>query len=631
MSKSAFNQESILIWDNVGCHVPKFSGDIYLWRDYSENISINQFSVPKYIDRNRFRLRDKYNSLLYELGNVQIKNKRVIDWLVIRPNFSFWWMTSIVESNYGKSTFMTSVIKLLALEEILSHRKVSQIFLNSSDPNLQKVIRKFCKEKGIRFFPFSEKNLKINDEVFNLWRQGYDSLPYFLKASIAFWRYVNLVWGLRKQNVPKEKIQNSDLIIFDYFFHLQLNSKNPKLFRSNYWTDLVEVLRNAKVKTFWSHIFIPHNLVPNSREGVSILKGLNLNETEAHAFLEGRISFIVLLKTFWDYLRISWIRSFIRDFRFFCRTAILSFDLWPILKGDFLNSLSGSISIQNLFFLNLIEKNLENISGPKKGIYLQENQAWESALIYTWKFKDIGPLIGVPHATVRFWDLRYFSDCRNYASDCNNPKPLPDKVALNGNASLNAYKKGNYPQDRIVEVEALRYLEIAQSITNIKKDKNKATSNIKVLILTDYVPKVTRLQLRMLTDTLPLLNLKFEFILKPHPACPVYEGEFPSLQLKIFQKPIVNLLKDIDIVYTSNITSAAVDAYCFGVPVVSVLDGTSLNMSPLLGMEYVIFVSTHEELSHALQKDFGFSTNKGGAFFCLDPSLNKWKKLLRID
>ncbi|EMK04010.1 MULTISPECIES: TIGR04326 family surface carbohydrate biosynthesis protein [Leptospira] len=622
--------KSILIWDQVEHRVPEFSGSVYLWKEYSENISINQFSIPKYIDQNRFRLRDKYNSLLYEFAKIRIKNKRIVDWLEIRPNFSFWWMTLIVESNYGKSTFMASVIKLLALEEILDHKKVSEIFLNSSDSNIQKVIHKFCKENRIQFFSFSEKNSKIDNGQGDL-RRGYNSLPYFLKASITFLRYINLVWGLRKQKVPREKMQDSDFIIFDYFFHLRLDSKNPKLFRSNYWTDLIDVLRKTKIRTFWSHIFVRHSLIPNSQEGVSLLKSFNQNETEIHSFLEGYIDFIVLLKTFLDYLRINCIQLFIRNFRFFCRTKILSFDLWPVLRSDFLDSLSGSMSVQNLFLFNLIEKNLKNISGPKKGIYLQENQAWESALIYIWKSKNIGPLIGVPHSTVRFWDLRYFSDYRNYDSNCKNSMPLPDKVALNGNASLNAYKEGRYPQDRIAEVEALRYLEIEKDVANIKKDKKRNTSNVKVLILTDYLPKVTRLQLRMLMDALQLLNLKFEFILKPHPACPVYEKEFPFLQFKVFQEPIVNLIQDADIVYTSNITSAAVDAYCFGIPVISVLDGSSLNMSPLLGMDHVTFVSTHQELSKALQKDFGISVKERKAFFYLDPNLTKWKKLLRIE
>lgn len=87
------------------------------------------------------------------------------------------------------------------------------------------------------------------------------------------------------------------------------------------------------------------------------------------------------------------------------------------------------------------------------------------------------------------------------------------------------------------------------------------------------------------------------------------------LQFKVFQEPIVNLLQDADIVYTSNITSAAVDAYCFGIPVISVLDGSSLNMSPLLGMDHVTFVSTPQELSGALQKDFSISVKERKAFF----------------
>ncbi|EKO58935.1 TIGR04326 family surface carbohydrate biosynthesis protein [Leptospira kirschneri] len=630
MSKSILNPKSIVIWDYAIDRAPRFSNDacsVYLWSDYFENISANQFSIPKYVDQNRFRLRDKYNSLLYRLGEVQLKDKKIIDWLEIRPNFSFWWMTLIMESNYGKSTFMTGVIKLLALEEILEQKNISEIFLNSSDSNLQRVIHKFCKEKSIRFFSFP-KEYFVSNEIFNP-RRLYRFLPYFLKASVAFLRYLSLVWGLRKQNVPEEKIQNSDLIVFDYFFHLRSDPKNSKSFGSNYWTDLVDVLRKAKVRTFWSHIFIPHIRIPNSEKAVSVLNDLNQNETEIHGFLEGRIDLVVLLKTIQDYLRIQWIRLFIRDLKLFCKTEILSLDLWPMLKSDFLDSLSGSMSVQNLFLFNLIQKNFEKVSGPKKGLYLQENQAWERALIYTWKSKELGPLIGAPHATVRFWDLRYFSDSKNYTLNRNkNSMPLPDQVALNGNASLNAYMEGKYPQDRIVEVEALRYLDIEQNKTSTKK---RNSSNVKVLILTDYVPEVTKLQMQMLMDALPLLNLKFEFILKPHPACPVYEEEFSSLQLKVFQEPIVNLLQDADIVYTSNITSAAVDAYCFGVPVISVLDGSSLNMSPLLGMGDVAFVSTSEELSYALQKDFDFSIKKDKAFFCLDRSLSKWKELLRID
>lgn len=147
-------------------NLPDFSGRIYLWRDYSEDPSKARFSIPKYIDQNRIRLRERYNSILFQLGEIRLRNKRIVDWLQIRPGFSYWWMTLIVESNYGKSTFMISVIKLLALEEILDQKDISEIFLHSSDRNLQNVIRKFCKEMKVPFF-FCRKRV-LGSEKFSI-------------------------------------------------------------------------------------------------------------------------------------------------------------------------------------------------------------------------------------------------------------------------------------------------------------------------------------------------------------------------------------------------------------------------------------------------------------------------------
>lgn len=629
MSNRVSNQNSILVWDHSR-DLPDFSGSIYLWSDYSEDHSKNQFSIPKYIDQNRVRLREQYNSLLYRFGEVRLRNKRVVDWLQIRPGLSYWWMTLIVESNYGKSSFMTSFIKLLAFEEILSTQNVSEIIFASSDCNLKKIILKFCKENKIRF---SQQNgIKDYNNCINPFWIFYKRLPYIFRASIAFLRYLHLVWGLRKQNGFEKRIKNSQISIFDYFFHLRFGDPKENVsFGSDYWTNLVDVLRNSKVKTLWYHLFIPHGQVPNSKKAISLAQTFNQNENEVHHFLEGRVGLSVILKMILDYIRISWIRFVIRHFRLFCRTNTLAFDLWPLIRGDFLDSLSGSTSVQNLFFLNLIEENLQDLPPKKLGIYLQENQAWEMALIYAWKSKGNGPLIGVPHATVRFWDLRYFRDPRSYIRKGENSWPMPDVVAVNGNASWNAYREGKFPEDRMTEVEALRYLKIDSKIAGRKNPPRMSSSKVKVLILTDYVELVTKLQMQMLVNAIPFLNRDYTFILKSHPACPIREDEFPSLQLMVRHEPITDLLEEVDIAYTSNITSAAIDVYCSGVPVVSVLDGTSLNMSPLLGVNDVVFVSTANELSNALESGFDVLVEKENSLFCIDPNLPKWKKLLAID
>ncbi|EMO76033.1 surface carbohydrate biosynthesis protein, TIGR04326 domain protein, partial [Leptospira kirschneri str. 200801925] len=306
--------------------------------------------------------------------------------------------------------------------------------------------------------------------------------------------------------------------------------------------------------------------------------------------------------------------------------------LWPLIRGVFFRFIERIDFSSKFFFSQFNRKKICKISPPQKlGIYLQENQAWEMALIYAWKSKGNGPLIGVPHATVRFWDLRYFRDPRSYIRKGENFWPMPDVVAINGSASWSAYCEGKYPEGRMVEVEALRYLKINSEIVTRKKLLRIHSPEVKVLILTDYVESVTKLQMQMLVNAIPFLNRDYTFILKSHPACPIREDEFPSLQLMVRHEPITDLLEEVDIAYTSNITSAAIDVYCSGVPVVSVLDGIFLNMSPLLGVNDVVFVSTSNELSNALESDFDVLVKRENSLFCIDPNLPKWKKLLAID
>ena len=47
-------------------------------------------------------------------------------------------------------------------------------------------------------------------------------------------------------------------------------------------------------------------------------------------------------------------------------------------------------------------------------MYLQENQGWEFALIQVWEKAKSWELIGVPHSTIRYWDMRYYFDSRHY-------------------------------------------------------------------------------------------------------------------------------------------------------------------------------------------------------------------------
>ena len=55
----------------------------------------------------------------------------------------------------------------------------------------------------------------------------------------------------------------------------------------------------------------------------------------------------------------------------------------------------------------------------------------------------------------------------------------------------------------------------------------------------------------------------------------------------------------------SCLTSAAVDAYCAGLRVISVLDPTALNLSPLRGFDEVRYVSSGQQFRRLYLKNLG--------------------------
>jgi surface carbohydrate biosynthesis protein (TIGR04326 family) len=95
-------------------------------------------------------------------------------------------------------------------------------------------------------------------------------------------------------------------------------------------------------------------------------------------------------------------------------------------------------------------------------------------------------------------------------------------------------------------------------------------------------------------------------------------------------EPVSALLINCDVAYTSAITSAAVEAYCIGVPVVSALDPKKLNLSPLRKCKGVYFATTPEELAYSIlfAASTTHSTDLKSEFFNLDNNLIRWKKLL---
>ena len=242
----------------------------------------------------------------------------------------------------------------------------------------------------------------------------------------------------------------------------------------------------------------------------------------------------------------------------------------------------------------------------------------------------------MPHSTIRYWDLRYFDDRRVWNSKDLLAQPIPNQIAVNGPLSWNSYKKASQPMNRMVKVEALRYLHL-DKYKKFKLMKNETFSiknkKNKLLILGDIVHETTDAMLKLLELSHYILKKKYDLTLKPHPATPIIIEDYPNLNLTISNVDLDKLLPKYQGAICSIYTSTSVEAVAMGLPVITILDNNELNYSALYNVQNTSFVSTKSELEEALinQYDKKKKINNNNIYFWTSKKLPRWSKLLEIN
>lgn len=618
---------TLLVWDAEGSP-PSGNWTTILWSRFGEANDPDVISIPTLIEEQADTLKMRYLAWIRELGETRIDGKRLTDCLELRPGFSYWWMTLLMEKSYAKSARLYDAVRLLVLEDLTQVRHSHRITLASNDQTLATTFRMWCRNAGM---DFEWRQSKQNDSRISLKRRIFRLLPYMAQSAIWLLRYVWQRWPLRHKCKSLDTSAKAEITIVDYLVHLDRSALTTGRFASNYWTGLIGILAQARMRVNWLHLYVQHEAVPATKQARDLIAQFNQSgaESELHASLDGALNFSLVSAVLRDYARITWRSWRLGRVEHLFRPAGSNLDFWPLFKRDWLDSMRGPTAMWNCLVLELFEKTLSQLPCQKLGIYLQENQGWEMAFIHAWKAAGHGRLIGVPHTTVRYWDLRYFYDPRCYSRRAENDLPMPDQVALNGPMALKAYRDGGYPRDQIIEVEALRYLYLAGKDSAKPKDTD-LSSTLRVLVCGDILPTVNQQMLQWLELAANNLPANTRYTIKPHPACTIKARDYPSLILHMTNAPLVELFADCDVVYTSNITSAAVDAYCSAIPVVQVLDGNTFNMSPLRGLKGVMYVTNPKELAAAFGNGQQHECILAEPYFCLDNALPRWRRLFSM-
>jgi len=92
------------------------------------------------------------------------------------------------------------------------------------------------------------------------------------------------------------------------------------------------------------------------------------------------------------------------------------------------------------------------------------------------------------------------------------------------------------------------------------------------------------------------------------------------------------LLPEAGVVLASVFTSASLDAFCAGLPLINYLDPKDFNFSPLRGHPSARFASSSEEIQGLLQDEEWLTTPSGAKpsdFFWLDEELPRWTQLIQ--
>ena len=601
------------------------------WGDTSQSVDIE--SILLYVEINRIRLREKYTTFIYDLGQTMVNGSSFEEHFEIKKCISLWSMSLLEEKSPFKSSTAIDCLKIFALEEILVNRKLIDIeIVGINSINAKNVINQLCNQLSVKVRFTSEVTNPEIKSIFNTILRN--NVPYEARALLTLIRTIFSRWRLRAGKMKKWFSDKDSIFFMSYFINLEECAFQKGQFNSHHWGKLPEILSNSGKHLNWLHRFLISESVPSTSIGLKWLNIFNENSKQMskHSFLESYLTCHGVLRIFCKWLELvyrSYKLSNVSE-QFTPQDSVVN--VWLLCKKDWYESFRGSVAMQNLLLYELFDQAMAHLPKQYCGLYLYEGQLWEPAFIHAWRKHGHGKLIGVAHSTIRFWDLRFFNDTRYYNNQNITSFRLPDKIAINSPVSRKTLIDGNCPEEFLVDTEALRYLHFS----NLTHVLDKITTHefnhkkIKLLVLGDIQNINTQPLFELLSSLPKEIKSKLAVTVKPHPVNYFGKTEYLELDYEINTKPLNEILSFFDVTFGGNQSSASLDSYLFGIPTIVQHSPSSLNFSPLRDTPEAKFVGNVEELVLVLNS-LGDKKNKIGKasdYFFLNSKLPKWRDLL---
>lgn len=601
-----------------------FTGLTIFWTASSKKSSSHKFcNLNDYINANRKLLRDKYLSWVSKFGNQDIYGKKLYDHLKIKDDFSFWWMGLIAgKNNIYVSNHIEDAIRIIAFDHFFRRKKPKKILLATKNINIILTLEKWCEKTNVKL-------VKIDLGFCTCLKKVQIKSCFFVHIINAIRHFVTFLFdSVRLKKVGYKQIYSSlnRVTLISYLFNIKSKLGTKEKFSSKYWGSLSNLFEKKGIRTNWIHLYSKNTEIQSPSKAISFILFFNRNnKNQAHATLHSLFPFKKICEFLFDYfnlLKKGLILSKSLSYKYNNRVNLQEF-----FKKDWICSTVGKSAMDAVILFNIIYNFIQKLPKQNAGFYLQENQFWEMALIHCWKKNRHGKLYAVPHSTVRFWDLRYFHDKKNYNKLGDSTIPLPDKVLVNGSLMRKTILQGGLPKQKIFSVEALRYNNL---IKTGFVDKKSFTKKNNILLLGDFVAETTLRILDILNETYSFLSVKPILFFKPHPHCKINTKKYAFINETKCRMPIEKIALRCNIAIASAGSSVVLEAQYCNLNIICINNSENFNYSPDLNNKNIKFVNNSKELAAVLLNLNNKTNNKkiSKKPLFLQNRLNRWNKIV---
>lgn len=613
-----------------------------------------QISLREELDKRLLQIRGEHMRWAYECGVEKdaISAPSLADKFDCGAKPSMWWTSILYERHPKVSPELYPLYKLRCLEMLLAEKEICALELGGGDRKLKKTLKALCRAKGIAF---SARGGKQRQKESSWLKRLYWRLPAPLRAVARYTHWYITVRRLlpfaRQERDEDEKGKEKALIV-SYFPNIDLREAASGRFRSRYWEKLHNLLNEAaeRENPAGSH-FVHWLFIRFPSPELSLRQGLELCRTFASKgkdgasfhYLEQFLDFKDLCKSLGRWLALCG-KSILEQGSFAgkCHFKDSSLNFWPYVKEQWAESMRGWRCLERCLQNSAFKHYFRLAPSWRWILFPLENCPWERMLTQAARENDSdNPVYGAQHSIIRPTDFRYFDDPRTFSDpECSSFQPAI--FGANGQSGLAQWAENAMPSQRRMILEALRYQYLAEEAPEARTLASDPGSpgeplelpGQRLLLLTSFFKDETNAHLALLRVALEAKALEgWRVLIKPHPYLEVesWRDSLPkelASQVEIIGTPLSLALAEGGLIWTSNSTTAALEAALRALPVMVMSPVGDFDLCPIQNVPNLARTATLEDVKRYLSEMPVPELPRN--YLDLSPGLEKWRKLLEL-